>query len=191
MRNNGCKVYAFLLFSISVCFVIANWSGAAHAKSPQVSYESLKNKYVPQSTPEASYRLELELLSQGMYCYDLPLFDMKWRQKGRNILYNPRYKSTAQKFNVQSKTYREGRYAVVYFPYNKAAGPEFLYNHGQGWVIDRTAVWEYIHYNYSNTGWFAYNGNYPYLKILKKIFPLEKVRLDSGHWAYRIREKRK
>jgi len=135
------------------------------AQPDKISYEELKKKYVPQSTPYASVRLELELLSQGMYCYDLPLFDAAWRGRGKKVLFNSRYKQTAQKFDVLYKVYREGKYAIVYYPYNKETGPDFLFRTNSGWVIDRTSVWDYIHYNRTNSGWFAYEGDYPYLKI--------------------------
>lgn len=170
------------------CFLIINWFSYAFAQSSGVSYEELKRKYTPQSTPEATYKLELELLSQGMYCYDLPIFDPAWRKRGKQILYSSRYKHTAQKFSVPYKVYIEGRYAIIYFPYNKSEGPDFLYRDSSGWILDRTAVWDYIHYNYSNTGWFVYEGNYPYLEMLKKVFSLEKIRLDNGMWAYQIRD---
>ena len=153
----------------------------------EVSYEELKQKYIPQETPEKAYKLELELLSKGMYCYDLPLFDLEWRKKGKEILYSPQYKNTAKKFDIPYKVYIEGEYAIIYYPQDKSAGPDFLYQGSSGWILDRTAVWDQIHNNYSNTGWFAYEGNYPYLDILKKIYSLERIKLDNGIWAYRIK----
>lgn len=173
---------------MGVYFFTFHWLSFNYAQPTEVSYEELKQKYIPQSTPEATYKLELELLAKGMYCYDLPMFDPVWRKRGSQILYSSRYKHTAQKFSVAYKVYIEGKYAIIYFPYNKSAGPDFLYYTSSGWVLDRTAVWDYIHYNYSNTGWFAYDGNYPYLEMIKKVFPMEKVRLDNGVWAYQIKE---
>ena len=153
----------------------------------ETSYEELKQKYIPQETPEKTYKLELELLSKGMYCYDLSLFDLEWRKKGKEILYSPQYKNTAKKFDIPYKVYVEGEYAIVYYPQNKSAGPDFLYQGPSGWILDRTAVWDQIHNNYSNTGWFAYEGDYPYLDILKKVYSLERIMLDNGIWAYRIK----
>ena len=153
----------------------------------KTSYEELKQEYIPQETPGKAYKLELELLSKGMYCYDLLLFDSEWRKKGKEILYSTQYKNTAKKFDIPYKVYVEGECAVIYYPQNKSAGPDFLYQGSSGWILDRTAVWDQIHNNYSNTGWFAYEGNYPYLDILKKIYSLERIILDNGIWAYRIK----
>ncbi len=169
-------------------FFILNWLSFNYAQSTGVSYKELEQKYVPQSKPEETVRLELYLLAKGMYCYDLLMFDPAWRKRGKQILVSAQYKNTARKFDVSSKVYTEGNYAIVYYPYNKNEGPDFLYRDSSGWGLDRTAVWDYIHYNYPNTGWFAYEGDYPYLEMLKKVFSLEKVKLDSGVWAYRIKE---
>ena len=173
---------------VVIGFFILNWLSFSYAQSEGISYEELKQKYVPQNSPQETVRLELDLLAKGMYCYDLPMFDPAWRKRGKQILYSPQYKNTAKKFDVSSKVYTEGNYAIVYYPYNKSEGPDFLYKDSSGWVLDRTAVWDYIHYNYSNTGWFAYDGDYPYLEMLKRIFPLERVRLNNGVRAYQIKE---
>lgn len=154
----------------------------------QKTYEELYKKYIPQNTPDKTYLLELDLLSKGMYCYDLPLFDLKWRQKGKKIFYSNSYKNTAEKFSIPYKIYIENDYAVIYFPNDKNKGPDFLYKDSSVWILDRTAVWNNIHYNYSNTGWFAYDNDYPYLKLLKKVFHLQKIKLDNGVWAYAIAE---
>lgn len=171
-----------------VAVFVVSLSIITNLYSQGTTLEELEQKYIPQSRPEDTVRLELDLLAKGMYCYDLPMFDPAWRKRGKQILYSSRYKHTAKKFDVQSKVYIEGNYAIVYYPYDKSEGPDFLYGDSSGWVLDRTAVWDYIHYNYSNTGWFAYEGDYPYLTMLKKIFTLERVRLDKGNWAYQIKE---
>ncbi|MCK5494164.1 MAG: hypothetical protein KAJ14_13720, partial [Candidatus Omnitrophica bacterium] len=93
----------------------------------KTSYEELKQEYIPQETPGKAYKLELELLSKGMYCYDLLLFDSEWRKKGKEILYSTQYKNTAKKFDIPYKVYIEGEYAVIYYPQDKSAGPDFLY----------------------------------------------------------------
>ncbi len=170
-----------LLFVLTFPFLV-------HAQSEKVSYAELEAKYIPQSRPEETVLLELDLLAQGMYCYDLPLFDTAWRRRGKKILYSSRYKDTAKKFDVPYRVYKDGKYAIVYYQDNKSEGPDFLYLTSAGWVLDRAAVWDYIHYNYSNTGWFAYEGDYPYLDMLKRIFLLKKVRLSDGVWAYQIKE---
>ncbi len=174
-----------MMLMVSVMFVS---SGAnLFAQTGKVTYEELKAKYVPQRSPYATVRLELDMLKQGMYCYDLPMFDADWRKRGKKIQYSSRYKHTAQKFNVPYKVYKEVNKAIVYYPNNKSEGPDFLYRAQRGWVLDRTAVWDYIHYNTSNSGWFVYEGNYPYLRMLKKIFPMERILLSGGQWAYKIK----
>lgn len=151
------------------------------------SCEKLWGEYLPQKTPKETVQLELNLLSQGIYCYNLPIFDPEWRKRGDKIIHSSQYKKTFQKFNVPSEVYIEGDHAIIYFPQNKSVGPEFLYKESNIWILDRTAVWDYIHYNYSNSGWFAYEDDYVYLNLLKKIFPMEKIKLDSGVWAYQIK----
>ena len=42
-------------------------------------------------------------------------------------------------------------------------------------------------YGLKKAGWFAYEGNYPYLDMLKKIYSLERIMLDNGIWAYRMK----
>jgi len=157
------------------------------AQDTKISLPELQKEYTPQNSPEDTYRMELRLLSQGIYCNDLPIFDLPWRRKNSRIQRSEQYKHTANEFSTGYKTRKEGKYAVIYYPFNKALGPVFLYKESAGWIIDRTAVWEYIHYNTSNDGWFAYAGNYPYLPILKKIFNLERVVLDNGVSAYQVK----
>ncbi|MBI4845631.1 MAG: hypothetical protein HY810_04040 [Candidatus Omnitrophica bacterium] len=180
----GSKVFKIFVAGVWIFF---NLFLVGYAQQSNVTYEELKQKYTPKNNPEETYKLELELLAQGMYCYDLPIFDPAWRSRGTRIIYSSKYKHTAKKFDVLFKVYKEGKYAVIYFPSNKSEGPDFLYWDSSGWILDRTAVWDYIHYNYSNTGWFAYEGDYPYLEMLKKIFSLERVKLDSNVWAYQIK----
>ncbi len=171
-----------LLFVVVICLIFT------FSCSGKYTLQDISNKYTPQAQPELTYLLELELLSDGMYCYDLPMFDPDWRQKGSKIMYSESYKNTAQRYSIPYETYTEGNYAIIYFPNSKSEGPCFLYRDPAGWIIDRTATWDNIHYNYSNTGWFAYDGDYPYLKLLKKVYPLEKVKLDNGVQAFVITE---
>lgn len=174
--------------NIILCFLFLNSIVLVYPQNPEVSYEQLQQTYIPQSSPKETFELELKLLSQGAYCYDLPMFDSAWRKKGKEISYNSRYAETAEKFDTSFKVYKQGKYAVIYFPNDKSLGPEFLYRDYSGWILDRTSVWNNIHYNQTNSGWFAYEGDYPYLDILKKIFQLEKIKLDNGVAAYQIKE---
>jgi len=85
-------------------------------------------------------------------------------------------------FDRHFETYIEGRYAVIYYSQDKQLGPAFLYRDSSGWVLDRTAVIENIHYG--NT-WMADEGDYPYLGLLQKVFTLEKGRSGGGITVYR------
>ena len=173
--------------SVLFLVVITCLVSAASCAGKETQRE-LSKKYIPQAQPEQTFLLELELLSKGMYCYDLPMFDPDWRQRGTEITYSERYKNTAEKFSIPYEVYIEGNYAIIYFPDDESAGPEFLYRDYSGWVLDRTAVWDNIHYNHSNTGWFAYDGYYPYLELLKEVYSLQKVKLDNGVQAFVINE---
>ncbi|HTY45971.1 MAG TPA: hypothetical protein VMD52_08285 [Patescibacteria group bacterium] len=172
---------------IALCACVQAFPLGIACRASQVSYEELRRTYIPQSSPEASYRLEYELMLKGMYCYDLPLFDPDWRRKGREIIFSSAYRQTAQGFDAPFMSRIEGSYAVIYYPDNKDLGPVFLYRDRSGWVVDRTSVMDNITYSSSNKEWFAQDGDYPYLAILKRAFSMEKVRLNSGAWAYRVR----
>jgi hypothetical protein len=177
--------FCFALWLTLFCTLIS--SPYAYSREGRESYEHLRREYAPQGSPESSFRLELQLMLQGIYCYDLPLFDPDWRKKGREIIYSSAYRQTAQSFSVPFRANIERHYAVIYFPDNPNLGPVFLYLDRSGWVIDRTSVLNNIRYDSSNTRWFAAEGDYPYLDILRKVFTMEKMQLDSGSWAYKIK----
>ena len=141
-----------------------------------------KKAYQPQSSPEQTYRLELDMMKQGVYCYDLPIFDPEWQANAPKNAFNENFKRTAQFFDVPYKVYQEGKYAVLYYPGQKTLGPVFLYRENGNWILDRSSVARYIHYGQE---WMAYGGDYPYLELLKKIFPLEEGTTASGQKAYR------
>jgi hypothetical protein len=148
----------------------------------QPTCEEAAAVYVPQSSPEASYRLELEMMKQGFYCHNVPLFDPRWRARGHTISFAPIYRQTAQTFDKPFKVYVEGKLAVIYYPHDKHLGPAFAYREGAGWVLDRTTVMEKIHYG---NEWTADEGDYPYLGLLKKIFSMQKGRSSRGVNVYR------
>ena len=152
-------------------------------------YEELKKEYVPQDSPEKSFLLELKLLSDGMYCYDLPLFDSEWRKRGKKILTSPSFVDTAKKANQPLKVYIDGQYAVIYFPQNKNLSPVFFYQeNSSGWIIDRSMSADKVIYNKLG-GWLVVGGEYPYLNLLKKIYSLEPVALDeNGLTGYQPQE---
>jgi hypothetical protein len=171
-----------LLFAMIICLILAS------SCTGKETLQNLSKKYTPQAQPEMTYLLELELLSKGMYCYDLPMFDPDWRARGSEIMYSENYKNTAKRYSIPHEVYIEGDYAIIYFPGSKSEGPVFLYQDFSGWIIDRTAAWDNIHYNRSNTGWFAYDGHYPYLELLKQVYILDRVKLDNGAQAFVIAE---
>ncbi|MFC1613392.1 hypothetical protein ACFL23_03605 [Patescibacteria group bacterium] len=158
-----------------------------YAINQQELCKDLWDTYYPQHTPEETLKLERQLMHQGIYCYDLPLFDESWRKRGSTIIKDERYKNTEEKFDKPFKVYKKEKYAILYYPNDISLGPEFLYRVKNGWVLDRTAVWDNIHYNYTNTGWFAYEGEYPYLEILQTIYNMQRIELDNGILAYQIK----
>jgi len=134
------------------------------------SQEELKKKYVPGQTPEATYRQELDMMAQGVYCYDLPIFDSRWRMKGKQVFPVP---VPAQKYYGGFETFIDGERAVIYYPGDRSIGPVFLYYGRLGWVLDRSVVLENVHYSPDNAHWFVYDGDYRYLGMLKKIMDLK------------------
>ena len=162
------------------------FAGSVDQKTPEQSYyEVLKEEYLPQSTPQESFLLELKLLAQGMYCYDLPLFDPQWRLKGKKILTSSLFFDTAKAANQPFDAYIEGDRAVIYYPQNKALSPVFLYEENSKWVIDRTASADRIFFDHNK--WITLGGDYPYLDLLKRVYNLKEIRVqESGLVGYRV-----
>ncbi len=137
----------------------------------QESCAQYQEQYRPQSQPEETYRLELQMMKRGHYCYDLPIFDASWRRRSDELLSSSAYQTTAAQFDRPFSTKIEGDYAVIYYPENPSLAPVFLYRTDSGWVLDRTAVIEKIHYGGK---WMADDGDYPYLNLLKSVYTLQK-----------------
>jgi len=180
----------------------------------EIYYEELKKEYITQPTPEASFQLELKLMKDGMYCYDLPLFDPTWRQKGKRILTSPLFAKTASSYQSPFKVYIEDSYAIIYFSSiplfsgidetpqsrltgeiggldSRTLGPVFLYKEkkgtGQtdGWIIDRTAVADKVLYEH-NGAWVVLGGDYPYFNLLQKVYSLQEIPMEEkGLRVYR------
>ena len=55
----------FFKVALVTGFISASLGSWALAQAPTPTVEELKKKYVPQALPEESYRLELDLISQG------------------------------------------------------------------------------------------------------------------------------
>jgi hypothetical protein len=141
-------------------------------------------EYQPQSTPEETYRLEMDMMKQGAYCYDIPIFDQEWQAKAEKNSYGNDFKRMAGYFDVPSKTFQEGKYAVIYYPDHKTLGPVFFYRENGKWILDRTSAWKYIHYE---DAWLAYDGDYPYLDMLKTLFMLEERTTRNGQKVYKVK----
>ena len=147
------------------------------------SYESLRETYVPQYTPEESYRLELKLLSTGYYCYDLPLFDEAWRKKGPRVLESAVFVQTWKDSNHPILAEVNGDQAVVYYPEHFDLTPVFLEKKNGGWVIDHTVTQELV--VLTKDFWVALDVKSPYFSILSDIFKMERTEIAKGRWGYR------
>ncbi|MEI8011574.1 MAG: hypothetical protein WCI27_03700 [Candidatus Omnitrophota bacterium] len=144
----------------------------------------LPGNYSPGQTPGETYRKELDLMLEGSFCYDLPIYDDAWRRKGSSVVRSLSNTSAARAFDRPFEVYERGGYAIIYYPNDQNLGPVFLYAKGGGWVIDRTSVMENIHYG---NGWMAYGGNYPYLALLQSVYDLKKGTAGGGRIAYQPR----
>lgn len=147
--------------------------------------EKFKNEYQPQSTPEGTLKLEMDMMKQGAYCYDIPIFDKQWQAMAEKNSYgNDGFKTMAGYFDLPTKTFQEGDRAIVYYPDDITLGPVFFYRENGKWILDRYSVYEYIHYEDT---WLAYDGDYPYLEMLKTLFPMEERVTSSGQKVYKVR----
>lgn len=170
-------IFILLAFLI-VSSPIVGWCQAS-------TCETFKNEYQPQSTPEGTLKLEMDMMKQGAYCYDIPIFDPKWQaMSAKNSFGSDEFKTMAGYFDVPSKIFQEGKYAVIYYPDHHTLGPVFLYRENGKWILDRSSVYEYIHYE---DAWLAYDGDYPYLEMLKTIFPLEERVTENGQKVFKVR----
>lgn len=149
-----------------------------------ITHQQLLRQYIPQTTPEATYKMELQLLTRGLYCCDLPIFDPEWRKRGRSISHSSRNTYTGKMFNKPFKIYIEAAHAIIYYPKGKQLGPSFLYKTDSGWILDRACVYENIRYGKQ---WFAVDGDYPYLRLLNKVFNLEPGKTSRGVSVYRVK----
>ncbi len=152
------------------------------------TFEELKERYVPQPTPDSAYQLELELMVQGLYCYDLPLFDPQWRSKGKELLVSDKFKSTAELVNRHFTAKIKGDYAVIYFPKQVSISPVFLYHVADGWIIDRTVTSMSILFESMSASWVFVEEQSPYFEILNEIFNLERIQVSDQRWGYKLKK---
>lgn len=164
---------------------------SSHPTPEEIYYEELKKEYIPQKRPGDSFQLELKLMSDGMYCYDLDLFDPRWRKNGQRILTSPLFRKTASAYKQPFKVDIENQHAVIYFPDYNTLGPVFLYQDERGWIIDRTAVAEKVLYERKGN-WVVVGEQNPYLNLLQKIYSLEGIPIPQrGTVGYRVRDAKK
>ena len=86
------------------------------------------------------------------------------------------------------KVEQAGDHAISYFQGNKGSlwGPQFLQLTDSGWIIDASSVAEFIVYDYSNQFWYAVDGDYPYLALIKKVYDMKRVSLNQRGRAWMI-----
>lgn len=152
------------LFILLVVAVILVRSGEESVSSC-ADYASLE----PQATPQATLELELQMLQNGEYCYQLPIFDEAWQQQG-TFENGPRFDSIAEKVPAQSETLVIDDLALVYYPDHPERGPDFLFRNDRGWVIDRTAVRESVIYNANGASWYVNESADEYLPLVEEIY---------------------
>src|ERR1051325_5499925 len=149
------------------------------------SRESLLSVFHPQATPEASYRLELQLLSQGLYCYDLPLFDAEWRKRGSEVVQSHHFRRTFEDSDHPFRVFIRDDHAVIFYPDKSIwrLSPVFLKKDPSGWIIDRTQTEELI--RLGKDYWVVLDRPSPYFSILSDIFDLQRTEVATKIWGYR------
>jgi len=130
---------------------------------------------VPQVRPEDCIRLEMELMSRGIYFRDAPMYDDAWRRSRRPGLPPERVRAIARDWVGPFAVEQDGDHAIAYFDGEKARrfGPHFLRRTEQGWIVDGSAAAQFIRYDYSNA-WFAVDGDYPYLALIHRVYKLKR-----------------
>ncbi len=148
----------------------------------------LKTILVPQAHPEDCVHLEIALMHRGIYYRDVPMYDGAWRRADRPDLPAQRLKSLAREWDGPFEIARAGGHAIVYFTGEKAMrwGPQFLRRTDEGWIVEASLVARYIVYDYSNATWYAVDGDYPYLNLIKQVFPMMPTRLHERGPAWVI-----
>lgn len=143
---------------------------------------------VPQASPEDCVELEMTLMRRGIYYRDVPMYDDAWRRAQRPDLPAERLRAIAREWGGPFYVERNGAHAITYFTGDKGMrwGPQFLRRTDAGWIIDASSVAEYIVYDYSNRGWYALDGDYPYLALLRSVYDMKLVSLRNRGSAWTI-----
>ncbi len=179
---------AVLVLVLTVVFAAAAFpddssSPQSPATDPLPSHEYLLSHFVPQDSPEDSYRLELTLLSKGVYCYDLPIFDADWRKRGDKVIHHDLFMRTWKDVNFPFRSLIAGDRAVVYYPDHMNLGPVFLKKEESGWVLDRTQTEELI--ALGPKFWVVLDKKSPYFSLLSELFEMERTEIATKVWGYR------
>jgi hypothetical protein len=148
----------------------------------------LEKILVPQATPEQCVHLEMGLMHRGIYFRDAPMYDEAWRHARRPDFPAERLKSIAREWDGPFSVERADDHAITYFEGEKGErwGPQFLRRTDDGWIIDASSVAKFIVYDYSNRAWYAVDDDYPYLAIIKSVYEMKRVSLQSRGPAWMI-----
>lgn len=116
------------------------------------------------------------------------MYDEAWRRASRPDFPAHRLKSIAKEWDGPFEVEQAGDHAISYFQGNKGSlwGPQFLQLTDSGWIIDASSVAEFIVYDYSNQFWYAVDGDYPYLALIKKVYDMKRVSLNQRGRAWMI-----
>src|SRR4051812_4315558 len=126
-----------LVFHIIFLFLFLGVSTLSFAEptTEELYYTDLVEDYVPQKTPQGTFAMELKLMTDSTYCYDLPIFDPEWRTKGKAILTKPVFVDAAKAFLAPAQTYIKDTRAIIYYPDHFNLNPIFLYQEKDGWIL--------------------------------------------------------
>ncbi len=163
------------------------WIGEIDRLTPETK-AMLGQIMVPQPSPERCMRLEIALLRQGFYYRDVTMYDEAWRRPNETSTPSRQMQADAREMEGQFAVKLDGDHAIAYFQGGKArvVGPRFLRLTEAGWILDTSSVYENIIYGSQNR-WAAVDGNYPYLRILKRVYDMEPVHLKHRGPAWAIR----
>ncbi len=143
---------------------------------------------VPQPRPEDCVHLELALMHRGIYYRDAPMYDEAWRRANRPDLPARRLKAIAREWDGPFAVEASGDHAITYYTGDKARrwGPQFLRRTDEGWIVEASAVARFIVYDYSNNAWYALDGDYPHLALVKRVYDMKRVSLRGRGAAWMI-----
>ncbi len=178
----------FLKMTFLVLGVLFSCMGLAFGtdqKPTEISLQELQQKYVPQETPLDSFHLELDMMRQEMYAYDVPLFDPIWRKKDSQVHHSSQFKITAQEVDQPLSTLSKADRAILYYPPTSNLAPVFLFHNEQGWVLDRTSMQNSI--VFVGLRWVVLENDNPYLPLLFDVYDLERTMVAERMSGYRLR----